>query len=179
MRTYKDMTGNEHSVTITLGVRRRLKEVLNVDLLAAATNQQRLSDLMTSIATDADFLIKALAIVESCSGRSETVPDLSVIMANLEAVFDATTIDNAATCLLEAIIDFFPESSPVRRPLLDLMEKAKTYRGKVVAEIEAAIQDKANHLDWDTAFSSLNESMSGSGESQPAVDFKEPAMQTN
>jgi hypothetical protein len=58
------------------------------------------------------------------------------------------------------------------------MEKAKTYRGKVVAEIEAAIQDKANHLDWDTAFSLLDESMSGSGESQPAVDSKEPAMQT-
>ncbi len=106
MRSYNDINGDAHRLEITLGVRRRLKEVLNVDLLEAAANPAKLNELLTSIATDPEFLLKALAVIESCAASS-AVTDLSSIMAELEAVFNATTIDDAATTLVEAIIDFF------------------------------------------------------------------------
>ena len=158
MRSYKDINGVEHTLQITLGTRRKLVEALKVDLLQCATDPKLLNELLTNLATDPEYLLKTLAVIEGTTAEA------------LEAVSDGTTNDESAVALVEAIVEFFPESNPIRRTLLDLMSKAKAYRGQWVTKIGAEMQRRADGLDWDTAFTLLDESMSGSGELPASAD---------
>lgn len=158
MHSYMDKDGKEHVLNLNLGTRRRLKELLNVDLLAAAADPKVLDAMLTALATDQDHLLAVLSVVEC------------IRVEELEQAFDGTTLDNAGTALVEAIIEFFPESSPVRRPLLDLMQKAQAYRDKAVKTISEGMLEQVSSLDLDTVFSSSETSMNGSGESPLSAD---------
>lgn len=158
MHRYMDKDGKEHVLNLNLGTRRRLKELLNVDLLAAAADPKVLDAMLTALATDQDHLLAVLSVVEC------------IRVEELEEAFDGTTLDVAATALVEEIIAFFPESSPVRRPLLDLMQKAQAYRDKAVKTISDGMLQQVSSLDLDTVFSSSETSTNGFGASPLSAD---------
>lgn len=158
MRSYKDRHGNQRQVSITLGTRRRIREDMQLDILAAAGDPKLLDQLVTTVATDEAAVMRMLAIVHGTTSEA------------LEEAFDGTVFDQAQTALMEAIIDFFPESNPVRQPLLALIHKAKTFRDETCSRMASVLTEHAEKLDLDTVFSSSETPTAGSGESAASAD---------
>lgn len=123
MAQYRDRAGQPHSISITLLTRRQIRDQLGVDLLAAAHDPQQLTQILDDISSG-DLLWRMLAVIE---GTTEDA---------LLSVADGTTEEQAGTALLQAIIDFFPQSSPLREPLRRLVVQAKITQANTASTVE-------------------------------------------
>lgn len=148
---YTDMAGVEHVLRITLGTARRLKDEVQIDLLKAVSEPATLQQLLDRIGEDPAFVFEFLAIVEGVSAEA------------LEAVADATVLEAASTAMVEAIVDFFPASSPLKGPIQKLMTQVELSQKASSALIEAALENAIGEA-FRSAESSLPMVMSGSGE---------------
>ena len=148
---YVDLTGVEHVLRITLGTARRLKEAVQIDLLQAVSEPATLQQLLDRIGQDPAFVFEFLAIVEGVSADA------------LEAVADATVLEAASTAMVEAIVDFFPASSPLKGPIQKLMTQVELNQKASSALIEAALENAISEA-FRSAESSSPMAMSGSGE---------------
>ena len=148
---YVDIAGVEHVLRITLATARQLKESVQIDLLKAVSEPATLKQLLDRIGEDPAFVFQFLAIVEGVSAEA------------LEAVADATVLEAASTAMVEAIIDFFPESSPLKGPIRNLMTQVEINQKASSALIEAALENAISEA-FRSAESSLPMATSGSGE---------------
>ena len=148
---YVDLTGAEHVLRITLGTARRLKQAVQIDLLQAVSEPATLQQLLDRIGQDPAFVFEFLAIVEGVSADA------------LEAVADATVLEAASTAMVEAIVDFFPASSPLKGPIRNLMTQVELNQKASAALIEAALENAISEA-FRSAESSSPMVMSGSGE---------------
>ena len=148
---YVDIAGAEHVLRITLGTARRLKESVQIDLLKAVSEPATLQQLLDRIGEDPAFVFEFLAIVEGVSAEA------------LEAVADATVLEAASTAMVEAIVDFFPESSPLKGPIRNLMTQVEINQKASSALIEAALENAISEA-FRSAESLSPMAMSGSGE---------------
>ena len=148
---YVDIAGVEHVLRITLATARRLKESVQIDLLKAVSEPATLKQLLDRIGEDPAFVLEFLAIVEGVSAEA------------LEAVADATVLEAASTAMVEAIIDFFPESSPLKGPIRNLMTQVEINQKASSALIEAALENAISEA-FRSAESSSPMAKSGSGE---------------
>lgn len=148
---YVDIAGVEHVLRITLATARQLKESVQIDLLKAVSEPATLKQLLDRIGEDPAFVFEFLAIVEGVSAEA------------LEAVADATVLEKASTAMVEAIIDFFPESSPLKGPIRNLMTQVEINQKASSALIEAALENAISEA-FRSAESSLPMATSGSGE---------------
>ena len=148
---YVDLTGVEHVLRITLGTARRLKEAVQIDLLQAVSEPATLQQLLDRIGQDPAFVFEFLAIVEGVSADA------------LEAVADATVLEAASTAMVEAIVDFFPASSPLKGPIQKLMTQVELNQKASSALIEAALENAISEA-FRSAESLSPMVMSGSGE---------------
>ncbi len=148
---YVDMAGVEHVLRITLATARQLRESVQIDLLKAVSEPATLKQLLDRIGEDPAFVFEFLAIVEGVSAEA------------LEAVADATVLEAASTAMVEAIIDFFPESSPLKGPIRNLMTQVEINQKASSALIEAALENAISEA-FRSAESSLPMATSGSGE---------------
>lgn len=123
MAQYRDRAGQPHSISITLLTRRQIRDQLGVDLLAAAHDPQQLTQILDDISSG-DLLWRMLAVIE---GTTEDA---------LLSVADGTTEEQAGTALLQAIIDFFPQSSPLREPLRRLVVQAEITQAEAASTVE-------------------------------------------
>jgi len=135
---YKDKAGQPHSISITLLTRRQIRDQLGVDLLAAAHDPQQLTQILDGISSG-DLLWRMLAVIE---GTTEDA---------LLSVADGTTEENAGTALLQAIIDFFPQSSPLREPLRKLMVQAEATQAELASTVEQALLAAIDGIDIPSA----------------------------
>ena len=120
--TWTDLSGKIHEARITLAGRKKVREATEVDLLTAVQDASVLQVVLDRIITDDDFVLTALAAIEG------------VRVEDLESVADATVFSEASTALVEAIVDFFPDSSPVKKAL-----KLAVQNGEILRESQAAI----------------------------------------
>ncbi len=157
MRTYLDKDGHTHSVDITLLTRRAIKVSHGIDLLDAAVRPDLLNEIMTKCEDD-EFLFGLLSVIEG------TTPEA------LLAVADGSMLEGAAAAFVQALIDFFPKSSPLRQPILDMVEKSIAYRTDVLTKIGDGMKLKVEQIDLPTVFSESTTVTSGSGESPLPVD---------
>ena len=104
-QTFTTLDGKTHQVKLTMAARRKIREATEIDLLRAVENPELLSEVLTRITEDDEFVLTALGAV------------LDIPVETLEAAADATVYADASTALVEAIVDFFPDSSPLKRPL--------------------------------------------------------------
>jgi hypothetical protein len=148
---YVDIAGVEHVLRITLATARQLRESVQIDLLKAVSEPATLKQLLDRIGEDPAFVFEFLAIVEGVSAEA------------LEAVADATVLEAASTAMVEAIIDFFPESSPLKGPIRNLMTQVEINQKASSALIEAALENAISEA-FRSAESSLPMATSGSGE---------------
>lgn len=125
--TWTDLTGKVHEARITLAGRKKVREATEVDLLTAVQDASVLQTVLERIVTDDDFVLTALAAIEGV--RAE----------DLEAVADATVYSEASTALVEAIVDFFPDSSPAKKALRVALENQTILREAEAAIVEATL----------------------------------------
>lgn len=121
-QTFTTLDGKTYQVKLTMAARRKIREATEIDLLRAVENPELLSEVLTRITEDDEFVLTALGAV------------LDIPVETLEAAADATVYADASTALVEAIVDFFPDSSPLKKPLRLAVEN-----GTILTESRAAI----------------------------------------
>lgn len=157
MRHYTDTKGQQHAVEITLRTRAAIKARHDLDLLACASKPDVLEGLLSRVVEDDAFLFELLSIIEG------------VPLESLQNAADGSTLEAASQAFLEALIDFFPASSPLRRPLRELNTKALAHHSNVAGTIEAGMLQTVSTMDFPTALSGSLTVTNGSAESLPAA----------
>jgi hypothetical protein len=110
-----------------MAARRRVRDATEIDLLRAVERPEILSDVLTRITEDDEFVVTALGAI------------LGVTPESIEAEADATVYAEASTALVEAIVDFFPDSSPLKKPLRLAVESSTILTESRAAIIEATL----------------------------------------
>lgn len=154
MSSFIDMLGERHELTITLAHRALIKNRTGWDLVELAHKPERLQALLEALQADDDLLWQILSVL---TGKSA---------AALLAAADGSTLEDASAALLEAITDFFPASSPLRRPLVNLWRQLQQTRQQAAGAIEEQLTAAVNRLDIASVISGSALSTSGSGDYQ-------------
>jgi hypothetical protein len=158
MQIYTDMTGAEHRVAITMQHRFQIKAKTGMDLLAAAGSPDRILELLEKISNDDFFVISCLAIIE---GQTEEA---------LMSVADGSVMENASTAFVEALLDFYPPSNPMVKPLRTFIDRSTKQVQEVFSAIEAGMDQIAQTMDLLTVGSPSPILTNGSGESSASSD---------
>lgn len=128
MPQFKDTAGNAWSITLNIDITRKIKNALGVDLLKSMDDPkvlQRLGD-------DIETLVNTLWLCVSEQAATRSIDEGAFCK-----LLDGETIDQATRALLEALIDFFPES---RRAILrKVADKVKAIEATILATIEEKI----------------------------------------
>jgi len=114
MAQFIDSAGTSWPLSVTVGTVRRVKQALDIDLLAIADGDQRTGSksdrLLARLFTDPMLLADVLYVVcqETCAERQVTDEQFGGLLGG-DAIAEATD------ALLEALVDFFP---PAKREAL-------------------------------------------------------------
>ena len=100
MQSFTDTTGRAWCVSVTVATVRRVKQLLNIDLLQVALDEGK---LLTRLADDPVFLVDVLYAVckDQADAAAITDEDFGRAMAG-------DVIGAATQALLESLADFFP-----------------------------------------------------------------------
>jgi len=156
MQTYQDKNGLEHRVDITLAARRRVQVAVKIDLLQCAADPNLLNDVLTRITEDDDYFFELLSAIEQ-------IPKDDLLNAA-----DGTTLESSATAFVNALIDFFPQSSPMREPLRTVVQKSMAFRAAVLESIQDEMTKQIDKTDFSTVGSESAIPRNGSGDSAAA-----------
>ena len=160
MQTYTDKNGKPHNLDINLAARFAIKKAHGFDLLKAAADLQHFSELLDKIAADEEFLFSLISIVE------KTTPE------ELMSVLDGTSYQAAESAFVEALIDFFPQSSPIREPVREAIRKQETLAGLMRDQVKTLMTTAVRSEDFSKVLSDSITRTSGSGESlEPAGEL--------
>ena len=154
MSTFIDMLGERHELTITLAHRALIKNRTGWDLVELAHKPEQLQALLEALQADDDLLWQILSVLTGKAAEA------------LLAAADGSTLEDASAALLEAITDFFPASSPLRRPLENLWKQLQWTRQQAAGAIEEQLLTAVNRLDIASVISGSTLSTSGSGDYQ-------------
>lgn len=154
MSSFIDMLGERHELTITLAHRAQIKKRTGWDLVELAHKPERLQALLEALQADDDLLWQILSVLTDRA------------TAALLAAADGSTLEDASAALLEALTDFFPASSPLRRPLENLWRQLQQTRQQAAGAIEEQLIAAVQNLDIASVISGSTQSTSGSGDYQ-------------
>ena len=127
MATFQDAAGRVWHVRITVATVRRVQELLGLDLLQLAGGP-----LIAQLATDPSALVDVLYVVCKPQADAETISG--------EAFADqiaGDVIDAATEALLDAMVDFLPESR--RRLLSKARDKFAAATAATMTQAEAML----------------------------------------
>jgi len=145
---FKLLNDQEVAVSVRLSHRKPIREAVGVDIVAAAHDPDQLKQLL-DLLTDPDKLWTVVSVVSGVS------------VDGLLAQADGSTEEDAGTALLEAVVSFFPKSSPLRTPLLRLLERAKETHGEQVRNAEQLALEAVENLDIGSVISDANQQTNG------------------
>ena len=148
MERFKLLNDQEVTVSVRLLHRKPIREAVGVDIVAAAHDPDQLKQLL-DLLTDPDKLWTVVSVVSGVS------------VDDLLAQADGSTEEDAGTALLEAVVSFFPKSSPLRTPLLRLLERAKETHGEQVRDAEQLALEAVESLDIGSVISDANQRTNG------------------
>ena len=154
MQTYQDKNGETHTIDINLGARFAIKKAHGFDLLKAASDLVHFGQLLDKIAADEEFLFSLISIVE------KQTPE------ELMAVLDGTSYQAAESAFVEALIDFFPQSSPLREPVREAIRKQETLAGLMREQVRTLMTTAVRSEDFSKVLTESITQTNGSGESQ-------------
>lgn len=165
MQTYQDKNGETHTLDINLGARFAIKKAHGFDLLKAASDLVHFGELLDKIAADEEFLFSLISIVE------KKTPE------ELMAVLDGTSYQAAESAFVEALIDFFPQSSPLREPVREAIRKQETLAGLMREQVKTLMTTAVRSEDFSKVLTGSITRTNGSGESQgQSAELVETAM---
>lgn len=127
MHTFSDATGRTWSVAITVDTIKRVRALVQVDLLEAVSGT-----LLERLASDPVLLCDVLfaAVKTEADARQVSDVDFGRAMAG-----DA--IEQATRALLEDLVDFFPQ--PKRRVLSKALGTLLTWQAKALSAAESRL----------------------------------------
>jgi hypothetical protein len=105
-----------------MAARRRVRDATEIDLLRAVERREVMEEVLKRITEDDEFVVTVLGAI------------LGVTPESIEAEADTTVYVDASTALVEAIVDFFPDSSPIKESL-----RLAVKNNIILAESQAAI----------------------------------------
>lgn len=153
MRVYMDRHGVQHTVEVSLATRRVIKERHGVDLLLCATDPMQLQEFVSRLSDDDRFLLEALAIAEHSNADA------------IEQVLDGTSLQEAANAFVQAVIDFFPDASPLKAPLRAMLAKTEAHVALVMQTTQDVMLRGVEEMDFRTELSASPNQTNGSGAS--------------
>jgi hypothetical protein len=103
MKTFTDNTGKSWSITINVAAVKRLKDLLNINLLDAAGG-----DLLEKLSEDPILLCDCLYVLCKAQADVESISD-----EEFGARLGGDSLDNATGAFLEELVDFFPKGKRV------------------------------------------------------------------
>lgn len=129
---FEDKFGHLWKIDLTVGLLRDVKRKTGVDLLAAlddASSLRKLSD-------DIETLVNVIWLL--VEDQAEAFPgDKPLTDEEFGRRLNGQSVDDATRALLEALVDFFPQS---RRPILQkIIEKALAIETATLAKVESMI----------------------------------------
>lgn len=127
MKTFTDNAGRDWQVCVNVDTFRRVRSVLDVNLMGAVQG-----DLLEELSTDPILLCNVLYVVcrEQADERDVSDEDFGRAMGG-----DA--IESATVALLEELVDFFP--SRRRRVLARALAKLRTVEERAIEYAEARL----------------------------------------
>lgn len=142
MQKFTDATGRDWPVTITVGTVRRVRQLVDVDLL-------KLDEaLLKRLATDPVELANVLYVIcePTCDERGISDEQFGELLGG-------DVIDQATEAFIEAIIDFFPRAR--RTVARQVRAKAKTHEERLLkrtterveANLETILESKFSALE--------------------------------
>ena len=88
------------------------------------------------------------------------------------SVLDGTSYQAAESAFVEALIDFFPQSSPIREPVREAIRKQETLAGLMRDQVKTLMTTAVRSEDFSKVLSDSITRTSGSGESlEPAGEL--------
>ena len=129
MKTFNDNAGRTWTVAINVDAIKRVKSLLSINLLEAVEGK-----LIEQLVSDPVLLCDVLYVLckPEADAKSVTDEDFGRAMAG-----DA--IDHGTTCLLEELVDFFPQAK--RQVLAKALAKLKAFQTKAVETASKRLDD--------------------------------------
>jgi hypothetical protein len=124
MKTFSDNTDREWTVAINVDVVKRVRSLLDVDLLAATDGT-----LIERLVSDPILLCDVLYVVCKPQADEQGVTDEAFGRA-----MGGEAIDDGTTALLEELVDFFPQAK--RRVLAKALVKLRRLESKAATMAE-------------------------------------------
>lgn len=134
MKTYKDCTGKEWGVSVTVGTIKRVKDLIGVNLLDAVS-----TDLIDKMRSDPVLLCDILYAVCKPQADADGVSDEAF---GESLAGDAIT--SATEALLDEIVDFFPSSqrTTLRKALTKIEAAEKQIQAQMEAQVDAMMDEE-------------------------------------
>ena len=145
MRVFKDNAGRSWSVCINVDAIKRVRKLLDVNLLEIASGQ-----LIEQLANDPVLLCNVLYVVVKPEADAQKISD-----EDFGRAMAGDAIEHATTAFLEELVDFFPSGR--RRVLAKAMGKLRTLQSRLLtlaeeqldspqidAQIETALKNSGN-----------------------------------
>jgi len=129
MKTFNDNTGNTWSIAINVGTIKRVRSLLDVNLLDAVEGK-----LLEQLIHDPILLCDIIYVVCEPDAAKRGVNDEEFGQA-----MAGDAIDAATTALLEELVDFFPNGK--RQILNKALAKLRTFETKALAAADKRLDD--------------------------------------
>jgi hypothetical protein len=129
MKTFNDNAGRTWTVAINVDAIKRVKSLLSVNLLDAVEGK-----LIEQLVSDPVLLCDVLYVL--CKPEADTK---QVTDEEFGRAMAGDAIDTATTCLLEELVDFFPQAK--RQVLAKALAKLKTFQARAIQTASKRLDD--------------------------------------
>lgn len=148
MKTFTDTEGRVWEISLTISTIKRVKSILDVDLLALEVGEPA---LLTRLGIDVVLLCDVIFVLI----QSQAV-ECEVTDEEFGAALGGDAILNAQTAFYEELVDFFRGLG--RK---DLVKAVKTQQ-KIIGLVIKRIESKISQIDLDAAIEEVEKGISGS-----------------
>jgi hypothetical protein len=150
MKTFKDNAGRAWSVQINVDALKRVRSLLDVDLLEVLEGK-----LIDRLSGDPVFLCDVLYAVVKPEADAQKVSD-----EDFGRAMGGDALDGATAALLEELVDFFPQGR--RKVLRKAMDKLGVFQAKALAVAEQRLAGPELDAQFEAALAELGGSSGGS-----------------
>ena len=157
MHTFNDTQGRTWTVTINVDAIRRVRALLNINLLETVEGK-----LLERFITDPVFLCDILFALIQPEAEAKQVSD-----EDFGRALGGDVLDHATTALLEELVDFFPSGR--RQVFRKALEKLKQLEGIALETATRRLESSELEQQMAAALASIPGNSSGNSPESPAA----------
>ena len=146
MQTFRDTTGRVWTISVDVSAIKRVRALLNVDLLEAVEDK-----LLCRLSTDPILLCDVVYAL--CKPDADTA---GVSDEDFGRAMSGDALDEATTGLLQELVDFFPLGK--RRLLAKALEKFKVFEEKALVAADLKLDSPEMEAELESVLSGIGSS---------------------